>query len=74
MSDAIITVETLSKKYLVGHKAGDQGRYTALRDVIGREARSVARKAIDVGGRLLTATKWRRFRRSRTQAARLIIG
>ena len=50
MSDAIITVENLSKKYLVGHQSGAQSRanYTALRDVIGREIRNVARKTGDV--------------------------
>lgn len=50
MSDAIITVENLSKKYLVGHQSGSQSRsnYTALRDVIGRETRNVARKTADV--------------------------
>jgi lipopolysaccharide transport system ATP-binding protein len=50
MSDIVITVENLSKSYLVGQKFGNQGRehYAALRDVIGREARKVARKAIDV--------------------------
>src|ERR1700746_1993654 len=50
MSDTIITVENLSKKYLVGHQSGSQSRsnYTALRDVIGREIRNVARKTVDV--------------------------
>src|SRR4030088_2463865 len=50
MSDTIITVENLSKSYLVGHRSGGRSHsnYTALRDVIGREARNVARKAIDV--------------------------
>ena len=38
MSHTIISVENLSKKYLVGHKTGGQNgyRYAALRDVIGR--------------------------------------
>jgi lipopolysaccharide transport system ATP-binding protein len=50
MSDAIITVENLSKKYLVGHKTAGSGvyRYVALRDAIGREIRNATRKAIDV--------------------------
>jgi lipopolysaccharide transport system ATP-binding protein len=50
MSDAVITVENLSKSYLLGHRSGEQRqyRYTALRDVIGREARNFARKAVDV--------------------------
>src|SRR5215831_7686405 len=48
--DAVITVENLSKRYLLGHRSGKQGvyRYTALRDVIGREARNFTRKTIDV--------------------------
>jgi lipopolysaccharide transport system ATP-binding protein len=50
MSDAAITVENLSKRYFLGHRSDEQGayRYTALRDVIGREARNFARKAVDV--------------------------
>jgi lipopolysaccharide transport system ATP-binding protein len=49
MSDTIITVENLSKKYLVGHQSGSRSRsnYTALRDVIAREIRNVARKTVD---------------------------
>ena len=49
MSDTIITVENLSKKYVVGHQTGPRGRsrYVALRDVIGREVRNIARKTID---------------------------
>jgi len=50
MSEPIITVENLSKSYLLGHRAEPQGRssYTALRDIIGREVRNLARKTIDV--------------------------
>ena len=50
MSVAVIEVENLSKRYLLGHKSGQGGsdRYTALRDVIAREARNFARKAVDV--------------------------
>src|SRR5262249_18892157 len=49
MSDAVITVENLSKRYLLGHRAGEQARYNhTLRDVIAREARNFTRKAIDV--------------------------
>jgi lipopolysaccharide transport system ATP-binding protein len=50
MSDTVITVENLSKSYLVGHRSAEQGahKYTALRDVIAREARTFARKAIDM--------------------------
>jgi lipopolysaccharide transport system ATP-binding protein len=50
MSDTVISVEGLSKSYLVGHKSAGQGykRYTALRDVIGQEARNFARNAINI--------------------------
>jgi lipopolysaccharide transport system ATP-binding protein len=49
MPDAAITVENLSKSYLLGHRTGEWGRYHhTLRDVIGREARNFTRKAIDV--------------------------
>ena len=50
MSDNAIVVENLSKRYLLGHKTSAEGRYkyTALREVIGREARNFARKAADL--------------------------
>ena len=48
MSDVVIAVENLSKRYLVGHQSVERERYTALRDVIGREVRNFARKAVDV--------------------------
>jgi lipopolysaccharide transport system ATP-binding protein len=50
MSEAVIAVENLSKRYLVEHKPGGQGhkRYTALRDVVGHELRNFARKAVNV--------------------------
>jgi lipopolysaccharide transport system ATP-binding protein len=47
MSGTIITVENLSKRYLVGHQLTQRQRYTALRDVIAREARNFGRKARD---------------------------
>jgi lipopolysaccharide transport system ATP-binding protein len=47
MHQTIISVEDLSKKYLVGHESAQRERYT-LRDVIAREARNFARKAADV--------------------------
>lgn len=51
MSDTIISVENLSKSYLVGHKSAGQGykRYTTLRDVIGDEVRKFACNAISIG-------------------------
>ena len=52
MSDTVILVENLSKRYLIGHQSAERERYMALRDVIAREARNFARKAVDlVSGR-----------------------
>jgi hypothetical protein len=50
MSDTVIAVENLSKRYLVEHKPGGKGykNYTALRDVVGYGLRNFARKAVDV--------------------------
>jgi lipopolysaccharide transport system ATP-binding protein len=48
MPQTVISVEDLSKRYLVGHESAQRGNYTALRDVITREARNFARKAADV--------------------------
>jgi lipopolysaccharide transport system ATP-binding protein len=48
MSDTIITVENLSKSYLIGHRTAQREKYIALRDVIAREARNFGRKAIDL--------------------------
>src|SRR5262249_31123648 len=47
MSAAIVSVEQLSKSYLVGRRCGARESYTALRDVIVREARGLARKTAD---------------------------
>ena len=47
MSSPVIRVENLSKSYLIGHQA-EQERYTALRDVFGRQLKSFARKAGDL--------------------------
>jgi lipopolysaccharide transport system ATP-binding protein len=50
MVNTVISVENLSKRYLIGHTSGQPGfyRYTALRDVLGREARNFVRKAVDL--------------------------
>jgi lipopolysaccharide transport system ATP-binding protein len=48
MSETIITVQNLSKSYMIGHRAAQRGQYVALRDVIAREVRSFTRKAIDL--------------------------
>src|SRR5437762_1357148 len=47
MSDTVIIVENLSKRYLVGHQADQRERYTTLRDIVVREAHNFARKAVD---------------------------
>src|SRR5437763_14024998 len=48
MSDVAIAVESLSKSYSIGHQVSQRERYTALRDVIVREARNFARKGLDL--------------------------
>jgi lipopolysaccharide transport system ATP-binding protein len=48
MSDTVIAVENLSKRYLIGHESTQRESYTALRDVIAREARNFVRKATDM--------------------------
>jgi lipopolysaccharide transport system ATP-binding protein len=47
MPEIAISVENLSKRYLVGHRSDRYRTYTALRDVIAREARNFMRKAAD---------------------------
>jgi lipopolysaccharide transport system ATP-binding protein len=47
MSDIIVSAENLSKSYLVGHQSFGRARKMTLRDVINREARDLARKAVD---------------------------
>ena len=47
MSDSIISVRNLSKRYLLGHQ-GEKEKYTALRDVIARNVRGLARTTRDM--------------------------
>jgi lipopolysaccharide transport system ATP-binding protein len=47
MSNTVISVNNLSKHYLVGHRFAAAGRYGSLRDVMTREARNFVRKATD---------------------------
>ena len=42
MSDVIISVEGLGKRYRISHQ-GEKQRYTALRDVVAEKAKSVVR-------------------------------
>jgi ABC-type polysaccharide/polyol phosphate transport system ATPase subunit len=48
MSKTVIKVENLSKRYLVGHESVQRELPTTLREVIARETRNFARKAVDV--------------------------
>lgn len=48
MSDIAIKVENLSKSYLLGHNSNNPERYTALRDVIAHNVKSLARKTNDM--------------------------
>lgn len=48
MSDVVIRAEGLGKKYLIGHQASGRERYTALRDVVGRQVRGFIRSARDM--------------------------
>lgn len=50
MSNTVITVENLSKRYLVGHKRAGQGyrRYDTLRDIVVDQLRNGARNAMNV--------------------------
>ena len=47
MSDIAISVQNLSKSYLVGHNAKSE-RYSSLRDILARNARDLARKTRDM--------------------------
>src|SRR5688500_5206190 len=47
MSDAVIRLEGLGKKYIIGHET-QREPYSALRDVIARRAQTFLRKAGDV--------------------------
>src|SRR5271163_1473520 len=48
MSEVVIAIENLSKRYLIEHTSRNQGhqRYTALRDVIEDKVRNFARRAV----------------------------
>src|SRR5690349_16347650 len=48
MSEIAVAVEGLSQSYLIGHQSAERERYTALRDVLAREARNFARKGLDL--------------------------
>ena len=48
MSNSVISVENISKRFLVGHQFAQRESYNSLRDVIGREFRNFVRKAGDL--------------------------
>ena len=47
MSDTVISIEGLSKRYLLGHVSEQRESYTVLRDVLARSTRNFIRKAGD---------------------------
>ena len=53
MSEVAIAVENLSKRYVIKHTVGGEGRsrYAALRDVMGAELLNIARKGITIARR-----------------------
>ncbi|MFO0941624.1 MAG: ABC transporter ATP-binding protein [Pirellulales bacterium] len=48
MPPPIISIENLSKAYMVGHESGQRESYMALRDVLGRHAKNFVRKTVDM--------------------------
>ena len=48
MSNTLIAVENLSKRYLIGRHSAQREHHATLRDVIAREAGNFVRKAFDV--------------------------
>ncbi len=49
MSDTVIRVDNIGKKYILGHQK--QERYTALRDVIANRVKTVGRKLLNPAGK-----------------------
>lgn len=47
VSDTVIRVENLGKKYIIGHQQQGRSRYTALRDVLTNGAKSVGRRILN---------------------------
>jgi lipopolysaccharide transport system ATP-binding protein len=52
MSDSVIRVENLGKKYIIGHQKREN--YTALRDVIANSAKSLGRQFLKPFGKTIT--------------------
>ncbi len=53
MSDTVIRVENLGKKYVIGHQKRE--RYTALRDVMANAAKSLGRQLLNPFGKRMAA-------------------
>jgi homopolymeric O-antigen transport system ATP-binding protein len=63
MSNPIISVENVSKRYFVGYGVTETERYTALRDVLARSLRAYARKTVDMlcGREIIEGEKVKEF-------------
>jgi len=48
MSDTVISIENLGKSYLVGHRDAQRDRSPKFRELLTREAKTFARKAVDI--------------------------
>lgn len=59
MSDIVIRVENLSKKYILGQQK--QERYTALRDVLANTAKSISRQVLNPFGKTIPNSKTEEF-------------
>nr|WP_199298920.1 ABC transporter ATP-binding protein [Trichocoleus sp. FACHB-46] len=47
VSDTVIRVENLGKKYIIGHQQQGRSRYTALRDVLADGTKSIGRRILN---------------------------
>jgi len=63
MSDIAISVEGVSKRYLVGHELSSRQPYASMRDVITRGVRGFVRKTIDLvqGGEIIKGDEIEEF-------------
>jgi len=59
MSDPVIQVENLGKKYIIGHQ--QEERYTALRDVMANGAKSFGRKLLKPFGKRMPSPDFEEF-------------
>lgn len=59
MSDTVIHVENLGKKYIIGHQKPE--RYTALRDVIAHRVKSLGRKLLPPWGKETAEPEFEEF-------------